>query len=189
MSSRTQGWTSRHPSFHLSFHLSPPHWPLGPQISTVRLDFRAFWGLQAIKWNGFVSPSFKTLLKWLLQEGSHRGPLSPQINPSRLQFSPYALKSAFQTSNRGLKSALSMPPWPQICSSGQKSALQTFAFNNLNHSSQAWYIPPQDVRKFTPVSYRTSALWGRCPALTPLLHLITASRATGTADHVRSLDD
>ena len=46
-----------------------------------------------------------------------------------------------------------------------------------------------DVWKFTPVSYRTSVLWGRCPALTPLLHLITLSRASGTADHVRSLDD
>ena len=29
------------------------------------------------------------------------------------------------------------------------------------------------VWKFTPLSYRTSALWGRCPALTPLLHWIT----------------
>ena len=46
-----------------------------------------------------------------------------------------------------------------------------------------------DVRKFTPVSYRTSALWGRCPALTLLLQLITPSRALGTADHVQSLDD
>ena len=35
-----------------------------------------------------------------------------------------------------------------------------------------------DVRKFTPVSYRTSALWGRCP-----------KRASGTATHLRSLDD
>ena len=50
-------------------------------------------------------------------------------------------------------------------------------------------VPSQDVWKFTPVSYRTSALWGRCPALTPLLQLITPSRALGTADHVRSLDD
>ena len=50
-------------------------------------------------------------------------------------------------------------------------------------------MPSQDVWKFTPVSYRTSALWGRCPALTPLLQLITLSRASGTADHVRSLDD
>ena len=41
-----------------------------------------------------------------------------------------------------------------------------------------------DVWKFTPVTYRTSALWGRCPALTPLLHLITPSRASCTADHV-----
>ena len=46
-----------------------------------------------------------------------------------------------------------------------------------------------DVRKFTPVSYRTSALWGRFPALTQLPQLITPSRALGTADHVRSLDD
>ena len=44
-------------------------------------------------------------------------------------------------------------------------------------------------KEIPPVSYRTSALWGRCPALTPLLHLITPSRASGTADHVRSLDD
>ena len=47
----------------------------------------------------------------------------------------------------------------------------------------------QDVWKFTPVSYRTSALWGRCPALTPIIQVITPSRASGTADHVLSLDD
>ena len=46
-----------------------------------------------------------------------------------------------------------------------------------------------DVWKFNPVSYRTSALWGHYPALTPLLQLITPSRASGTADHVQSLDD
>ena len=28
---------------------------------------------------------------------------------------------------------------------------------------------PQDVSKFPPVSYRTSALWGRCPALSTTL--------------------
>ena len=50
-------------------------------------------------------------------------------------------------------------------------------------------MPSQDVRKFTPVSYRTSVLWGRCPALTPPLQVITPSRASGTADHVQSLDD
>ena len=54
---------------------------------------------------------------------------------------------------------------------------------------KAWNMPSQDVRKFTPVSYRTSALWGCCPAPTPLLQLITPSRASGTAGHVRSLDD
>ena len=55
--------------------------------------------------------------------------------------------------------------------------------------TKAANMPSQDVWKFTPVSYRTSALWGRCPALTPLLQLITTSRASGTADHVQSLDD
>ena len=50
-------------------------------------------------------------------------------------------------------------------------------------------MPSQDVRKFTPMSYRTSVLWGHCPALTQLLQLITPSRASGTADHVGSLDD
>ena len=59
----------------------------------------------------------------------------------------------------------------------------------LNQSSKAWNMPPQDVWKFPPVFYRTSALWGRCPALTPLFHWITPGRASGTADHVRSLDD
>ena len=58
-----------------------------------------------------------------------------------------------------------------------------------NKSNQPLNVPSQDVWKFTPVSYRTSALWGRCPALTLLLQLITPSRALGTADHVRSLDD
>ena len=50
-------------------------------------------------------------------------------------------------------------------------------------------MPPQDVWKFPPVSYRTSALSGCCPALTPLFQLITPSSASGTTDHVQSLDD
>ena len=37
--------------------------------------------------------------------------------------------------------------------------------------------------------YRALTLWGRCPGLTSLLTWITARRASGTADHVRSLDD
>ena len=56
-------------------------------------------------------------------------------------------------------------------------------------ATKASNMPSQDIWNFTPVSYRTSALWGRCPALTPLFQLITPSRASGTADHVRSLDD
>ena len=54
---------------------------------------------------------------------------------------------------------------------------------------KAWNMPTQDVSKFTPVSYRTLALWGGCPALILLLQLITPSRASGTTDHVQSLDD
>ena len=68
----------------------------------------------------------------------------------------------------------------------EKNAM--FSLNNMENSPKA-QRPSQDVWKFTIVSYRTSALWGRCPALTPLLQLITPSRASGTADHVRSLDD
>ena len=36
-------------------------------------------------------------------------------------------------------------------------------------ATKASSMPSQDIWKFTPVSYRTSALWGRYPALTPLL--------------------
>ena len=68
----------------------------------------------------------------------------------------------------------------------EKNAM--FSLNNMENSPKA-QRPYQDVWKFTPVSYRTLALWGRCPAPTPLLHLITLSRASGTADHVRSLYD
>ena len=52
--------------------------------------------------------------------------------------------------------------------------------------TDGWMDGRTDIWKFTPVSYRTSALWGRCPAPTPLLQLITPSRASGTADHVQS---
>ena len=47
---------------------------------------------------------------------------------------------------------------------------------------------PKRIYLCEPVSYRKSAFWGRCPALTPLLQLITSCRTSGTADHVRSLD-
>ena len=60
-----------------------------------------------------------------------------------------------------------------------------FSLNNMENSPKGLkFVPSQDVWKFTPVCYRTSALWGRCPALNPLLQLITPSRALGTADHV-----
>ena len=51
-------------------------------------------------------------------------------------------------------------------------------------------MPPQDSWKFTCVLQDIGPLGPlHCPVLTPLLRLITPSRALGTADHVRSLDD
>ena len=50
-------------------------------------------------------------------------------------------------------------------------------------------MPSQDIWKFTPVSYRTLARWGRCPTFTLFFHLITLSKALVTADHVRALAD
>ena len=47
---------------------------------------------------------------------------------------------------------------------------------NVKIDTKASNMPSQDVWKLTP-------------ALTPNLQLITPSRASGTADHVRSLDD
>ena len=67
--------------------------------------------------------------------------------------------------------------------------MQNFYCMTWKVAAKASNMPSQDVWKFTPVSYRTSALWGRCPTLTAFLQLITPSRASGTADHVRSLDD
>ena len=55
----------------------------------------------------------------------------------------------------------------------EKNAM--FSLNNMENSPKA-QRPSQDVWKFTP-------------ALTLLLQLITPSRASGTADRVRSLDD
>ena len=62
-------------------------------------------------------------------------------------------------------------------------------YGRMDGRTEGWMDGRTDVWKFTPVSYRTSTLWGRCPALTPLLQLITPSRALGPADHVQSLDD
>ena len=67
--------------------------------------------------------------------------------------------------------------------------MQNFHWISWKIAPKASNMPSQDVWKFTSVSYRTSALWNRCPALTLLFQLITSSRASGTADHVRSLDD
>ena len=51
-------------------------------------------------------------------------------------------------------------------------------------SNQPSNVPSLGVWKFTPMFYRTSALWGPCPTLIPLLHWIIPSGASGTADHV-----
>ena len=45
------------------------------------------------------------------------------------------------------------------------------------------------MRKLTPVSYRTLALLGCCPALTLFFQLFPPSRVSGIAEHVQSLDD
>ena len=91
---------------------------------------------------------------------------------SRPQICPPDFKSTLQLSR------------PQISSSGLKSAYQT---------SNPPSITSIDILKTSgnspPVSYRTLAFWGCCPALTPLLNLITWSRALDTTDQVRSLDN
>ena len=102
---------------------------------------------------------------------SVRPPSQAQNQPSQAQNqSSQAQNQPFQLQNQ-LSNTLNQPCQAQ------------------NQACQPFNVPSKDVWKFTPVSYRTSALWGRCPALTILLQLITPSRASGTADHVRSLDE
>ena len=43
-------------------------------------------------------------------------------------------------------------------------------------------MPPKDIWKFIPVSYRTLVLWGHCPVFNPIMPLIAPSRVSGTAD-------
>ena len=76
----------------------------------------------------------------------------------------------------------------KFSNSGLKDAFIPDLIYALRHPAPNNQMPSNTL-KFTLMSYRTSALWGRCPALTPLFELITLSRASGTADHVRSLDD
>ena len=75
-----------------------------------------------------------------------------------------------------------MENWPEI---DEKSLTHT----TWKIAQTAWNMPSQDKKKFTLVSYWISALWGCCLALNSLLQLIIQSRASGTADHVLSLDD
>ena len=62
-----------------------------------------------------------------------------------------------------------------------------FSLNNKESSPKGRKCAFSGCLEIHP--YRTSAFWGRCPACTPPLQLITSSRASGTADHVRSLDN
>ena len=133
--------------------------PLGPQISPLRPQISPL-GPQISPFRPQISP------------------LTPQISPLRPLISPLRSKiNPFRSEINPLRSKMS--------SQAQNQPLQPPAPRNQMPSN----VAPQDVWKFTPVSYRTSALWGRCPALTSPLHLNTSSRATGTIDHVRSLDD
>ena len=52
-----------------------------------------------------------------------------------------------------------------------------------------WSVGPLVRWSVGPLVHKTSALLGRCLALTLLHQLITPSVASGTADHVQSLDD
>ena len=122
-----------------------------------------------------------------------RWPSRPQIYPPSPKFSPPGLKSAFQASNQppptsnltyrpqicppdlqlGLQ-ASNQPSVAQICPAIPKSALQALILPSSPQICLQWpkLAPRTDGRlEIPPVFYRTSALWGRCPALTPLLQL------------------
>ena len=152
MSCRAQGGISRCPSFRPSD--SPhPRRPLRPQISPPRPQ---------------ISPtSFKSAPP-CLKSPLHTSNLSsrPWYQPSKLQISPPCLKFALQSSNLLSK--------PKFCPPALK-----YTFSGLNQSSKAWNMPPQDIWKFTPVFYRTSALWGRCPSLTPISSLDHSEQGIG----------
>ena len=109
----------------------------------------------------------------------------PKISPDRLvssllwlKFALSSLKYDLSGLNSAFKFAFSGPimsawtPHPQAI----KRALRDL------RDLKCTLDPSQDVWKFTPLFYRTSTLWGRCPALTPLLQLIALNRASGTAD-------
>ena len=187
MSCRTQGGISRRPSFRPS--VRPP--PLASILLSQAWfwsDFGLIWALWAIRIGCIALSDLNLALETLNQLSI------PHICPPDLKLALHTPNppSRPHISSLGLKFVLwasSLPLKPQIYSLKPNSALQ--ASNPPLMTSIHLLRPniPQDVSKFPPVSYRTSALWGRCPALSPLLHLITPSRASGTADHVRSLDD
>ena len=143
MSCRTQGGISSRPSFC----------PSPPPLNTKALPALNF-ALQASNWPSRlqISPPSGSNLTFR----PHFCPPDVQIalqasnQPSKHQICPPRLKFALQTSNPLSK--------PQFCPPAFK-----YAFFGLNQSSIARNVPPQDVWKFPPVFYRTSALWGRCP--------------------------
>ena len=70
-----------------------------------------------------------------------------------------------------------------------------FALKQSNQSSKLWFSPhgpqtsPFGTSGTSSLHPRRHRLLGHCSVLSPFLLLITSSRAFGTADHVRSLDD
>ena len=123
------------------------------------------WFLPSKPSNDYSQASIQTsTLKTTLQTSSSNQPSVPQV-------CPLDLITALKTSN--LPSWLlirppgfNQPSVPQICSLGLILVIW-----GLKYASQ-------DIWKFTPVSYKTSAFWGRWPALTQLLRrLVFISKA------------
>ena len=57
--------------------------------------------------------------------------------------------------------------------------MQDFHWITLKIAPKTSSIPSQDIRKFTPVSYRTLALWGCCLTPTQILYLDHSKQGIG----------
>ena len=162
---------SRGPSQAPISPLRPQISPLRPQVSPLR-------------------PKITPLRPKISPFRSKISSLKPKISPLRYYISLIRPKiNYFKPKIRPLKPKIGLNSALKMTLSGSNLPSSLISLLFSNQSTQSLNVLSQDVWKFTPVSYRTSALWGRCPAPTQLLQLITPSRASGTADHVQSLDD
>ena len=86
-------------------------------------------------------------------------------------------------SDRKEKEMLKRPIFQKLCAekkTGYQNRIQTpdgLTYWQMDGRTEGRKDGRTDVWKFTPVFYRTSALWGRCPALNPLSQQIIPSRA------------